>query len=136
MEFPIQKPVLSNSRVQLGVRPQAVPTVHTQQMRGGVRVTPRLEDPASCYQMTKSFSRSPTSLSLPLHDFSQSRGNKTTHNPTTIWRLQPSKHEMLACTGLAAAKTNIPLSLLLFKSKARMIIQKHKHTDTLALQEP
>lgn len=39
---------------------------------------------------------------------------KTTHSPTTIWRLETSKHKILAGTVLAATKTDIPLPLLLF----------------------
>lgn len=81
----------------------------------------------------QSSSQSPTSQCLPLHDFSISKGNKTTHSPTTIWQIQTSKHEILAYMELAATKTNILLSLLLFKGKARMVIQKHKNTDTLTL---
>lgn len=56
------------------------------------------------------------------------------HTPTTIWCLQINKRETLACVVLAAAKTNGLLSLLLFKSKAKMLLRKHKAVDKLTLE--
>lgn len=80
----------------------------------------------------QSCSQSPTSRSLPLHNFSNSRGNKTTHNPTTIWCLPTSKHER--CWRAQHWQPQRPIFHFLcccFKSKARIVIGKHRNTDTL-----
>lgn len=82
---------------------------------------PRLEDPASYYRMT---------IFRPVPHFSVSyftTFQKTKpHSSTTIWCLQTSRHELLACAVLAATKTNILLSLLLLKSNLRMALQKQE----------
>ena len=68
------------------------------------------------YQLPNSpFPTSPTSrLFQKQRKQEKKRKHTHTHSPTTIWRLETSKHEILAGTVLAATKTDIPLSLLLF----------------------
>lgn len=81
--------------------------------------TSKVEDTANCNQLTifqpiSHFPASPTSQLLKKQRKQERKKNDTPHSPTTIWRLQTSKHEILACPALAATKTNTPLSLLLF----------------------
>lgn len=87
----------------------------------------------------QSFSQPHTSQPLPLHNFPKSRGNKqkklNTHTQSYHHLVaQSSKHEILACTVLAATDTDTPLSLLQFykQSEKGNRKQKHRPAHTLA----
>lgn len=69
----------------------------------------------TCQLPNSPFPTSPTSRFFKKQRKQEKKEKKPhTHSPTTIWRLETSKHEILAGTVLAATRTDISLPLLLF----------------------